>query len=176
MNRAQLEHIIRAAGTIADDTDIVIIGSQSVLGQFPSAPDALLVSMEADVYPRNAPERADLVDGSIGEGSMFHETFGYYAQGVGPHTATLPAGWQGRLIPVAGASTRGVTGWCLEIHDLLVSKAAAGREKDRAFVEVALERGLADHELLEARVAELADPELIELVKTRLQGWSPTGS
>ena len=50
---------------------------------------ALLVSLEADVYPRHYPERAELIEGSIGELSMFHETFGYYADGVGVHTATL---------------------------------------------------------------------------------------
>lgn len=47
--------------------------------------------MEADVYPRNKPELADLIDGSIGEGSPFHTSFGYYAQGVGADTAVLPA-------------------------------------------------------------------------------------
>ena len=38
----------------------------------------------ADLYPKNKPQLADLVDGSIGEGSHFHAEFGYYAQGVGP--------------------------------------------------------------------------------------------
>lgn len=76
MKRAQLEHIIRAAAAIADDTDIVIIGSQAILGQFPDPPSILTVLLEADVYPRNHPERWDLIDGSIGEGSHFHSTFG----------------------------------------------------------------------------------------------------
>ena len=53
MTRSNLEHIIRAAGTIADDNDIMIVGSQSVLGQFPSALAELLVSIEADVYSKN---------------------------------------------------------------------------------------------------------------------------
>jgi hypothetical protein len=82
MTRSELEHLLRAAGSIADDKEIVVIGSQSVLGQFPNAPVVLLASMEADIFPLNRPERADLVDGSIGEGSRFHESFGYYAQGV----------------------------------------------------------------------------------------------
>jgi hypothetical protein len=51
MKRSDLEHLIRAAGAIADDSDIVVIGSQSILGQFPDAPASLLVSAEADVYP-----------------------------------------------------------------------------------------------------------------------------
>jgi hypothetical protein len=42
VNRLQLEHLIRAASSIADDPDIVIIGSQAILGQYPDAPDSLL--------------------------------------------------------------------------------------------------------------------------------------
>ena len=38
MKRSELEHLIRAAGSIANDAEIVIIGSQSILGQFPDAP------------------------------------------------------------------------------------------------------------------------------------------
>lgn len=76
MTRSELEHLIRAAGAIAEDSQIIVIGSQSILRQFPDAPRALLKSAEADVYPNHYPERADLIDGSIGEGSTFHETFG----------------------------------------------------------------------------------------------------
>src|SRR5438067_5934406 len=133
MNFAQLEHIIRAAATIADDDEIVIVGSQSVLGQFPDAPAELLRSMEADVYPYRHPERWDLIDGSLGEGSPFHLTFGYYAQGVGPETAVLPAGGEERSIRIRTANTRGATGTALEIHDLLVAKHDAGRDKAREF-------------------------------------------
>ena len=35
MTRAQLEHVIRAACTIADDDELIVIGSQAILGQFP---------------------------------------------------------------------------------------------------------------------------------------------
>jgi hypothetical protein len=38
MTRSELEHLIRAAGAVADDPEIVVIGSQAVLGQFPDAP------------------------------------------------------------------------------------------------------------------------------------------
>lgn len=142
MKRAQLEHLIRAAADIADDDEVIVIGSQAILGQFPDAPAPLLVSMEADLYPKNRPERWDLVDGTIGEGSPFHETFGYYAQGVEEGTAVLPGGWKERLVPIRNANTRGVTGWCLEPHDLVVSKLVAGRPKDDIFVREALAHGL----------------------------------
>lgn len=81
MTRSELEHLIRAGGAIADDKELIIIGSQSILTQFPQAPATLRVSMEADLYPKNKPELADLVDGSIGEESFFHEQFGYIRSG-----------------------------------------------------------------------------------------------
>lgn len=94
MHRQQLEHIIRAAAGITGATEFVIVGSQSVLGQFPQAPDELLISIEADVFSLRDPADNDLIDGSIGEGSPFHQTFGYYAHGVSQETAVLPAGWR----------------------------------------------------------------------------------
>jgi hypothetical protein len=165
MKRADLEHVIRAATTIADDQELVIIGSQAVLGQFPEAPDELCVSNEADVYPRNRPERWELIDGSIGELSPFHETFGYYAQGVEPDTALLPSGWQQRLVPICGPSTRGATGWCLEIHDLLVSKYVANREKDRRFARAAIRHGMVKQELILERLGRTQlSPDLLERI------------
>lgn len=168
MTRDELEHVIRAAADIAQDDDIVVIGSQAVLGQFPDAPPSLRISVEADVYPRHRPERADVIDGSIGEGSPFHATYGYYAQGVGEETAVLPAGWRERLVPVCNANTRGATGWCLEVHDLLVSKAVAGRDKDRAFVREAIRHGLVQEATLTAR---LAVTPLESAVAERIRGW-----
>ena len=69
MKRHQLEHILRASGAITDETEIVILGSQSILGQYPEPPEALCRSMEADAFPLNAPDKADLIDGTIGERS-----------------------------------------------------------------------------------------------------------
>jgi hypothetical protein len=131
----------------------VVIGSQSILGQFPDAPTALRASMEADVYPLNRPERADLVDGSIGEGSFFHQQYGYYAQGVSESTAVLPAGWKKRLVRVRNANTGGTEGLCLEVHDLAISKYAAGREKDLEFTRELARHGMTRQRTLLARAA-----------------------
>ncbi|MDO8665573.1 MAG: hypothetical protein Q7J79_03105, partial [Gemmatimonadales bacterium] len=83
MTREELEHAIRAACDVAQDDAVYVFGSQAILGQFPDPPAELCISVEADIYPKNRPDRSDLIDGSIGEGSPFHATFGYYAQGVG---------------------------------------------------------------------------------------------
>ncbi len=65
---------------------------------------------------------------------MFHQHFGYYAQGVGPTTAILPAGWKDRLVAITGPTTSGATGWCLDVHDLVLAKYVPFREKDEAFI------------------------------------------
>ena len=146
MRRADLEHIIRAAADVAQDDEIVVIGGQAILGEFPDAPAELLASQEADVYPRNHPDRAVAIDGNLGDGSFFHEAFGYYAHGVGPETARAPAGWEERLVAIRVETGRGatVTGWCLEVHDLVLAKCAASRERDWEYAETAVSAGLVD--------------------------------
>jgi hypothetical protein len=153
MRRSELEHLIRAAGHIAGEREFVIIGSQAILGQFPDAPVALLVSMKVDLYPLSRPGLADKVDGAIGEGSAFHQTHGYYAQGVGPETATLPEGWRRRLVRIESPNTGGCVGLCLEVHDLAISKYVAGREKDREFTRELARHGMTDRKTLLKRLA-----------------------
>src|SRR5262252_7061421 len=105
MKRSDLEHVIRAATAITGAGELVIIGSQAILGQFPDAPEELRGSIEADVFTLRDSTDADLIDGSIGEGSPFHQTFGYYAHGVGKETAVLPNDWQSRLIRLQNSNT-----------------------------------------------------------------------
>ncbi len=168
MNRKQLEHAIRAAASISGEDRIVIIGSQAILGCYPEAPAALLVSMEADAFPENAPEKSDIIDGCIGELSPFHETYGYYVHGVGPETAILPNKWRSRLLEVSGPATYGSVGLCLSPQDLAVSKLLAGREKDFAFVRTMVAESL----ISVADIASLAD-ELDHQNADRLQDVLP---
>lgn len=152
MNRAQLEHILRASSAITLETEFIVIGSQSVLGACPEAPAELRRSMDLDLYPRDDPAASAVIDGAIGEGSMFHQTFGYYAHGVGPETAVLPDGWEERLIPVCNENSGGATGWCLDPADLALSKLAAGRENDLSFVAALVEHRLADRQVIRKRL------------------------
>jgi hypothetical protein len=148
MHRQQLEHIIRAAAGITGASEFVIVGSQAVLGQFPQAPD----------------------DGSIGEGSPFHQTFGYYAHGVSVETAVLPTGWRERLVPVRNENTGVGTGLCLEIHDLAVSKLVARREKDFDFVGGLLRHHLVQVPIFRERLANTAlTPERLQTCHARLE-------
>jgi hypothetical protein len=165
-----LEHVIRAACSIADDDDLIIVGSQSILGQFPDAPAELLASMEVGVLPMHRPERAELIEGSIGELSLFHETFGYYADGIDSGTATLPDAWRERLVCVSGPGTNGKRGWTLEAHDLVLSKYVAGREKDRVFNQAALRHGLVSAAVLRERLRALpVEPPLRDRIERDIE-------
>ena len=134
MKRSDLEHILRACKGTTGEVEFIVIGSQAILGRFPDAPRVLRASMEADVYPKFRPELSGDIEGSLGRYSQFDQTFGYYADGVSPETATLPPGWEQRLVPVCNENTNGTTGWCLDPVDIAYSKLAARREKDIAFV------------------------------------------
>ena len=65
MNRNPLEHLIRAAAGNVDVRELVVIGSQSILGAFPNAPEDLLEPMTADVFPKDRPEQARLLGLSV---------------------------------------------------------------------------------------------------------------
>jgi hypothetical protein len=174
MRRSELEHLIRAASAITDQYEIVVIGSQSILGAVPAPPDSLLESMEADVYPLHRPDLADLIDGSIGEGSPFHERFGYYAQGVGPERAILPDGWQNRVARIQNQNTDHKIGICLDPHDLTAAKLAAGRGKDWLFVEEMLRHKIINGDDLQERIATLPIPVgKIEQLKAWVSARTP---
>lgn len=129
----QLAHVLRAAAQIAGDGHILVIGSQAVLGTYTEAqlPERATMSMEADIaFLDGDVDKSDIVEGTIGEGSQFHQTFGYYPQGVSLDTPVLPGGWKARAIDFKQGDVGQAEAVCLEVHDLVVSKLIAGREKD----------------------------------------------
>ncbi len=140
MKRHELEHVLRAAGSITRHDEFLVMGSQAILASHPHAPNELLVSMEVDVCVPDNPDMADLIEGSIGELSPFHDTFGYYAHGLHLESVVLAPGWRDRLIRVESDQTGGVTGWALHPVDIAISKLAAGRPKDIDFVSVMLSK------------------------------------
>lgn len=166
MTREELEHLIRASADITGEYEFIIVGSQAILGAVPNPAAVFTMSAEADIYPLQAPELADEIDGAIGEGSQFHETHGYYAQGVGPDTAVLPNGWMQRVHRVQNGNTNGRLGLCLGVTDLFMSKAAAGRDKDREFCMALLQHA---HVTMAEVLDLVADMPLGEPDKRRLR-------
>lgn len=120
-----------------DDPNIIVIGSQAILGSYgeDQLPLEAVRSMEADIAFLDDPRerKSEAVDGAIGEGSSFHSMNAYYAQGVAVGTATLPDGWEDRVVAYERRDAEPSRAVCLEPHDLVVSKLVAGREKDKRF-------------------------------------------
>ncbi len=175
MGPREFEHVVAAAAEVTDRDDLVVIGSQAILGTLEQPPKSMLLSLEVDIYPLRDPSLADFIDGSLGDGSQFHLTYGYYAHGVGPETAKAPRGWQQRLIrrkiPQRVASKRIATAWCLEVHDLVLSKCVAGRDRDWAYATDALKAGIVQADVLLARLPDLpVAKELRDHVEKLLRG------
>ena len=169
MTRDQLEHAIRAACNVSQDTELWIFGSQAILGEFPNAPATLRASIEVDVQPKNRPETVDDIDGALGELSMFHQTHGFYVHGISIESAILPKGWQQRAVSISDpVSTAGKTGLCVEVHDLAASKLAAYRPKDKEFVRQLLIENMIDDKVLTERIGSL---KIEGQLRERLMRW-----
>ena len=165
MRRSELEHAIRAATEIVRAPAVVIIGSQSILGSFTEdeLPPEATLSDEVDIAPMNDDDAQSLateLDAAIGELSPFHDTYGFYVQGVGTNTAVLPPGWTDRLVGVSNANTNGRTGLCLEPHDLCAAKLIAGRTKDHIFVGALLQHRLVDGDIIASRLLTVIDDDI----------------
>ena len=141
VRRDEVLHVARAAARIAGVTNVVIVGSQAVLGAYSEdeLPSTALASIEADVLVPHDVEgtAAQAISGAIGQMSMFHRQNSYYADGVELSELTFPDGWQGRLLDLVADHDGEVEirAFFPEIHDLCAAKLGAGRPHDRAFVQ-----------------------------------------
>jgi hypothetical protein len=153
MKKQQLDHVLRAAGEITGEKQFIIIGSQSLHGKYPDLPDEILLSAEVDLIAKNDPKKTEALN-FIGVYSRFHETYGYYADPVDESTAILPKGWKSRLVNLPPGDTKGVSGLCLDPHDLAIAKYVARREKDIVFTRALAARGMVEKAQLLALLAK----------------------
>lgn len=165
MRRDQLEHAIRAACQIVGRPEVIVVGSQSILGSISEGdlPDVATMSLEVGILPiadtnEETARLADQIEGVAGELSPFEDLHGFSIDGVDLSTSILPAGWRDRLVKVSNANTAApggepvFTGWCLNPEDLCVAKLCAHREKDRAFVGALIDARLVHPNLIAQRL------------------------
>jgi hypothetical protein len=168
MKKQQVDHILRAAGRITGENQFVIIGSQSLHGKYPDIADDIVRSVEVDLIAKQNPARTEWLN-VIGQDSPFHQNFGYYADPVDETTAILPKGWKGRLVNLPPGETEGVSGLCLDPHDLAIAKYVAGREKDIAFNREIVARGIvAQERLLDLLEKTAIDDEIRDRVRATI--------
>lgn len=182
MRREQLEHAIRTACQIIGRPEVIVVGSQSILGTFreDELPAYATMSGEIDILPiadsdQEIEQLADKIEGVAGELSPFEQQYGFSIDGVDLQTSALPEGWRDRLVRVQNANTADISGrqqfigWCLDPEDLCVAKLCALREKDRNFVSALLGAGLVDSAVIVARLATV--PERYEAAVGRAAEW-----
>ncbi len=149
MNRAELHDAIRHATRVTRQREVLVIGSQAILGSFDETqlPPRATLSTEVDIAPIVDDDDytlATLIDANLGEWSQFHSERGYYVQGVNVTTAVLPNGWEARTVQVAPDGPHGPLAQCLDPHDLCAAKLVRGESKDIEFVDSLVEAGLID--------------------------------
>jgi hypothetical protein len=156
MQRHQLQHVILEIGRRFDLRDFYIVGSAAILAALPDPPPgSLTATRDVDVIPPGDDEQlADRISFVLGEASDFDIEHGYYAQGVSLRTAAFaPTDWPSRAIPVRVAE---YTGWCMEPHDLVLSKLGASREKDLEFARDVAKLDLIRRDGLMARLESVS--------------------
>lgn len=154
MKKSQVEHVLRAASRICDDKEFVIIGSQSLHGKYPDMADDMMMSFEVDLVAKNRPSNTDFLN-TIGMDSQFHEEFGYYADPVNEKTAVLPRKWKERLVHLKLDDVEAdFKAYCLEPHDLVIAKLAAGRDKDKIFIRELLRHDLVKIDVITKRLEQ----------------------
>jgi hypothetical protein len=185
MRRDQLEHAIRTACQIIGRSEVIVVGSQSILGTFDESrlPADATMSLEIDILPIAADNAeiarlADLIEGVAGEFSPFEDLHGFSIDGVDLETSALPDGWRSRLVKVQNANTAApsgkpqFTGWCLDKEDLCVAKLCAFREKDQNFVAALLDSALVSPSVIAERLSTV--PERYSAATERALGWIRT--
>jgi hypothetical protein len=173
VRRDELAELLRTASILTEDGDILVVGSQSILGTFDESrlPERATLSQEADiVFLRDVDRRkADLVNAYIGEMSPHQQRTGVYAEGLHKETLVLPTGWRRRTITWHREPS---TPSFLERHDLCASKLARGAAKDLDFVGALVDAGLIDLPTLIARTTSLqTDPAHVAAALARARAF-----
>jgi len=152
MTRNDINRLLVEAMRVTNHRDYVIIGSLSVLGAVAQPPESMTQSVDVDLYPKNDPGRASEIATALGEGSEFEQTYDYYADAVSPRLATLPDGWEDRLINVDFDS--GVAAWFLDPNDAAISKYVRSGSRDREWIRAGLQAGILSLPTIEYRLRE----------------------
>jgi len=170
LRRSDIDHILRAAAALSNHARFVVVGTGAVIITARHIPASMMMTAEIDVYADDVTDPefiSDLIDATIGEGSLFHRTFSYYCDGVSPGTAIMPDDWRDRAIEYVTPDGL-VTAICPEANDIAVAKLCAWREKDRDWLRVAAIAGIVDGKRVRALIGTpmpRTAPDTSELVR-----------
>lgn len=149
MRREQIQQALEAARNLSNHHEFVIAGSLSVLGLLDRPPEFMSMSIDIDFYPLSDPGRASEIAQVLGEGSPFHNRYGFYLDAISPELPTLPGGWRDRLVEHRLGE---VTALFLDVNDTAVSKYARGAENDYRWLETGYDADLLNINTISGRM------------------------
>ena len=125
MRRDQLEHAIRTACQIIERPEVIVVGSQAILGSFreDELPADATMSVEVDILPiadsnDETARLADLIEGVAGEFSTFEETARFQHRRRRSGNVDAP-GWVARSVGESAERQHGSAGWTAAVHRLV---------------------------------------------------------
>jgi len=160
-----LRRLFARARELCGETEYVVLGSLAVLGHAGEVPARMAASIDVDAFTKGDPERVFDLDASLGQGSPFEAEHGYYLDPISPRVATLPSGWDSRL--VRRQLEPDLVAWFLEPHDAAVSKYARLEPRDREWIRPGLRVGVLHAPILERRFAETVFLDAAEATRAR---------
>jgi hypothetical protein len=152
VKRDDLRRLFAQARRLSGETDYVVFGSLAALGYAGEVPPRMAMSVDVDACGKSDPARIFEIAGALGQGSAFEAEHGYYLDPISPRVATLPAGWEGRLVRIE--LEPGLAAWFLEPNDTAVSKYARMEPRDREWIRAGLEGEILSLPIIEARFAQ----------------------
>ena len=166
MKRPLLDELLRAVEQITGERELVMIGSPALHAVVADAPAEVVMSRECDLLFDESDPVVEVIDASLGPDAERAAELLVHVDTVSSSFPFLAPGWERRLVPF-GPMAPHVR--CLEIHDLVLSKLAAGRLKDYELIAVLLDRDLADLGVVRERIASVSDLHMRAVLMARLQ-------
>jgi hypothetical protein len=156
MTLEALQHLLRSARALAEDRELLVMGSASLLVSYPdwigeSSP--LAATFDAYLLAEPFDELTGvMLEEALGEDRAYFRRHGYHIDVLRDSiVTTLPEGWRERLVPVPGCPYARA----LDPADLAAVKLWVGRPKDLNLVRVLVDRGCLNGATVLERIALL---------------------
>jgi hypothetical protein len=147
----------------------IIVGSQAIFAITDFPPEIVRKSVECDylLQTKLAKLRSTLTE-KLGIFSNYQQEKGFFADILGLATVVLPTYWETRLVELKTEDGQ-ILAFCVEIHDVAVSKLMAGREKDFEFLQIAFQSDYLEISTFIERTKLILDSPACEALLPRLQ-------
>lgn len=172
MKKSDVIEAIKCMDILLGESDVLVVGSQSLHGAHPDVPDEILYSREVDVVLGTKARLGNWLADVVGAGTPFDIERGYYIDHVylKDDFPILAKGWRDRVVKETIDGKIAVS--YLSPEDLVIAKLAAGREKDITFVAGMVSRKLVDLERVSLLVETLDEKTGSEII-SRLEAMHP---